>query len=79
MISAQISLYPIEATDADAVINSSLQELQFQDLDFSVGPMSTEIKGDTDEVFQAIRRLFDRACSTAGEVSLVITISNSEL
>lgn len=79
MITAQISLYPIESTDADMVINSSLKELQFQDLDFSVGPISTAIKGEKDEVFQAIRMMFDRACQDGGEVSLVATISNAEI
>jgi uncharacterized protein YqgV (UPF0045/DUF77 family) len=77
MIYAQVSLYPIEATDADAVINASIAELAEGDLQYSVGPVSTQIQGEPAEVFAALQTLFDRATATGGEVSMVATITNS--
>ena len=45
MILAQVALYPIEAEDADQVINASLEELNQSDtMHFSVGPVNTEIQ-----------------------------------
>ncbi|NLN17684.1 MAG: hypothetical protein GX162_00210 [Firmicutes bacterium] len=79
MILAQVALYPIEAEDADQVINASLEELNQSDtMHFSVGPVNTEIQGEADEVFRALQRLFERACRDGGgEVSMVATITNA--
>lgn len=79
MILAQVSLYPIEAADADAVINSSIAELEEADLQYSVGPVSTQIQGEPAEVFAALQVLFDRAVAAGGEVSMVATITNAQV
>ncbi|MGI6083589.1 MAG: YkoF family thiamine/hydroxymethylpyrimidine-binding protein [Limnochordia bacterium] len=79
MLLAQVALYPVEAEDADQVINSSLEELdQSGTMHFNVGPVSTEIQGEADEVFSALQRLFERACRDGGgEVSMVATVTNA--
>ena len=78
MILAQVALYPIEANDADQLINASLGELHDEAVDFSVGPINTELRGEPGEVFSALHRLFDRACRHgAGEISMVATITNA--
>lgn len=79
MLLAQVALYPIEAEDADQVINASLEELDDSGaVDFAVGPMNTEMQGEAGEIFPALQRLFERACGDgAGEVSMVITITNA--
>lgn len=79
MVIAQVSLYPIETADADALINASLTELANQDLDYNVGPVSTEVRGSADDVFHALQQLFAHACRGGGEVSLVATITNAEI
>ncbi|HHT26723.1 MAG TPA: hypothetical protein GXZ82_05695 [Firmicutes bacterium] len=79
MILAQVSLYPIEAADADAVINASIAELDGEDIQYSVGPVSTHIQGDPTEVFAALQTLFERATAAGGEVSMVVTITNAEV
>jgi uncharacterized protein YqgV (UPF0045/DUF77 family) len=78
MVLAQVSLYPIEAPDADKVINSSIAALTDAGVEYDVGPVSTEIRGSASEVFSALQRLFDRATRGGGEVSLVATITNSQ-
>lgn len=78
MISAEVSLYPLETTESDAVIKNSLRALAEGGLEFEVGPLSTKISGSPDEVWRGLRALFERAHAHGGEVSMVVTISNSK-
>lgn len=77
MILAQVSVYPIESRDADEVIKASVAQLGGEAVDYSVGPISTELRGEPDQVFAALHRLFARACHDGGEVSMVATVTNA--
>jgi uncharacterized protein YqgV (UPF0045/DUF77 family) len=79
LLLAQVALYPIEAENADQVINASLGELNDSNaVDFAVGPVNTEMQGEAEEIFSALQRLFERACRDGtGEVSMVATITNA--
>lgn len=79
MILAQVALYPTETADADAVINASIAELAGADLEYMVGPVSTQIQGEPAEVFTALQALFERAVAAGGEVALVATITNAQV
>lgn len=79
MIRAQVSLYPIEAADADAVINQSVEALKEQQTLHQVGPVSTSLSGTPDEVWQGLRQMFERAMAQGGEVSLVATVTNAQV
>ncbi|MDK2820829.1 MAG: hypothetical protein PWP31_794 [Clostridia bacterium] len=76
MLSAEVSLYPQKTIRASEIINESLQSLTQQNIEYTVGPISTEIHGSEEEVWAGIRSLFEKA-STNGEVSMVVTLSNS--
>ncbi|MDN5345208.1 MAG: hypothetical protein PWQ18_1322 [Clostridia bacterium] len=76
MLSAEVSLYPQKTTRASEIINDSLQALAQQGVNYSVRPISTELHGSEEQVWAGIRSLFDRA-SSAGEVNMVVTFSNS--
>ncbi|QGP90984.1 hypothetical protein MGLY_03220 [Neomoorella glycerini] len=76
MLSAEVSLYPQKTTRASEIINDSIQSLARQGVSYNVGPISTEIHGTEEQVWTGIRSLFDRA-SSAGEVSMVVTLSNA--
>lgn len=77
MIHAEVAVYPQKTTNASQVINSSISSLKDQDIDYKVGPMSTHFHGTEDEVFKALRGVFDKAQSHGIEVSMVTTITNS--
>ncbi|WP_082725902.1 YkoF family thiamine/hydroxymethylpyrimidine-binding protein [Limnochorda pilosa] len=78
MITAQVSLYPVESDDPDEVVNLSLQGLADHGVHWQVGPVSTEIQGEPEQVWGAIRSLFDQALAQgAGEVSMVVTVTNA--
>lgn len=76
-ITAQVSLYPLETVDPDHVINQSLETaLEGTDLEYEVGPVATEITGTPEDVWRALRRLYEEATIRAGEVGMSINLSN---
>lgn len=78
MISCEVSLYPLETTDSDQIINQALSSIQNQNVTCEVGAMSTYISGNPEQVWQTLKILYDSASSRAKELSMVVTISNSE-
>lgn len=77
MIHAEVALYPQKTTNASQVINNSIATLKDENVDFKVGPINTHFHGTEDEVFRALKSLFDKAQSQGVEVSMVTTITNS--
>jgi uncharacterized protein YqgV (UPF0045/DUF77 family) len=80
-IRAEVSLYPIESDDADEVINTAISCLDDEDIDvdYEVGEVSTQIKGEPDQVWAGIRQIFESAISQGGEVAMVVTVTNSSI
>lgn len=79
MISAQVSLYPVEAQDPDAVIMGAIDAARtHESVSCEVGPVSTEMTGEPDEVWQSLRSMFEHAVREGGEVSMVATITNAQ-
>lgn len=77
-ITAEVALYPTESVDADHVINESIEaSLSMGDVQYEVGPVSTELSGHPDEVWQALRHMFDEATTRGGEVSMSVTVTNA--
>ncbi|HOB87653.1 MAG TPA: YkoF family thiamine/hydroxymethylpyrimidine-binding protein [Bacillota bacterium] len=76
MISAEVSVYPFKTNDASTTINNSIQSLNRYQLEYSVGSISTYLQGSEDEVWNGLREMFQQACQ-AGEVSMVITLTNA--
>ncbi len=77
MITAEVSLYPVETTESDEVVMDSLKALEGQQLQYDIGSLSTHLRGETDEVWNALRSLHQRTQATDYEVVMVVTISNS--
>ncbi|KAB3535299.1 hypothetical protein F8154_06825 [Alkaliphilus pronyensis] len=75
-IHAEVALYPLKTSNASQVINHSINTLQNHRITYNVGAMDTHIQGSDDEVWNSLRSLFDDA-KQAGEVSMVVTITNA--
>ena len=75
-ISGQFALYPLKQQDVGEVLAEALREFDRLGISYRVGRMSTELQGEDEEVFQALREAFRRAASH-GEAVLVATISNA--
>lgn len=77
MLCAEVSIYPQKTSNASQIIDTALDKLSEQDVDYEVGSLSTHIDGNDEQVWAGIKTLFD-AAKNSGEVSMVLTISNAE-
>jgi len=77
MLCAEVSIYPQKTNNASQIITSSIQTLSQEKIEYKVGSLSTHIDGNDEQVWNGIKKVFNEA-QKAGEVSMVVTISNSE-
>ena len=76
MLCAEVSIYPQKTNNASQIITSAIQTLSQEKVEYKVGSLSTHIDGNDEQVWAGIKKAFDEA-QNAGEVSMVVTISNS--
>ncbi len=76
MLCAEVSIYPQKTTNASEIIDSALETLDNLNLNYKVGSLSTHIDGNDEQVWSGIKTIFEQAKSS-GEVSMVLTLSNS--
>ncbi|MDR5659410.1 YkoF family thiamine/hydroxymethylpyrimidine-binding protein [Serpentinicella sp. ANB-PHB4] len=77
MIHAEVTLYPLKTQNASRVINNSIETLDQESVEYEVGSMATHVHGNEDSVWNSLKSLFDQAQTSGGEVSMVVTITNS--
>lgn len=78
MLSCEVSIYPQDSQNSDAVIKAALNELETMGVRCEVGPVSTFFAGDPEVVWNGLRTLYTAAASRGREVAMVATITNSE-
>lgn len=76
MLTAEVSLYPLKTTDASNIINNSIKSLDKQQLQYTVGSLSTHFKGEEQQVWAGLQAMF-REAEKNGEVNMVVTLSNA--
>jgi len=76
VISAQLSVYPLGEENVSAYISSFCSTLAREGVHPTVGPMSTLVTGDADQVFRALQTAFEQVAGSA-HVVLTATISNA--
>ncbi len=75
-ISCQFALYPLKQENVGEVLAEALQELDRLEIAYQVGRMTTEMLGEEEQIFQALRNAF-RRLAVHGGVVLVATVSNA--
>jgi len=75
-IQAEISLYPLHCSDLTEPIRQFIDLLETDKLKVEIGPMSTLVTGDSQVVFENLKKAFERL---AEEYKVVLTakISNA--
>jgi uncharacterized protein YqgV (UPF0045/DUF77 family) len=75
-IRAEISLYPLHCSEMTRPIRQFVELLENNKLRVEIGPMSTLVTGDSQVVFENLKKAFERL---AAEYKVVITakISNA--
>ncbi len=75
-VSCQFSLYPLRQEKLGEVLGEALRELDQIGVSYRVGSMGTEMEGEEEDVFSALRSTFRRVAEH-GDAVLVATISNA--
>jgi len=75
-IAAQVSLYPLRQDHLSPAIGELVGAFQEHGLEARMGPMSTLVWGNDEEVFAALKEGFRRAAAR-GEIVMVVTLSNA--
>ena len=76
MISCQFALYPLGVEDLSQAIETAIAEIGGLGLRVDVGPMASQVVGDTALVFEGLKRAFEVAARES-HVVMTVTISNA--
>lgn len=75
MIQATVAIYPLGQPD-NAAVELAIERLRAVGVEARVRSMHTEIAGEEDAVFEALRGAFD-AAATRGGVVMTVSVSNA--
>ena len=73
-VQAEVSLYPLHCSDLTEPIRQFVELLEDNQLKVEIGPMSTLVKGDSQVVFENLKKAFGRL---AEEYKVVMTLKIS--
>ena len=74
-VQAEISLYPLRTPDLGEPIGRFVELLRQGGLDVDIGPLSTQIKADSEVLFSKLGEAFQDA-ARRGDVVLLLKVSN---
>ncbi|MHB1133158.1 MAG: thiamine-binding protein [Chloroflexota bacterium] len=75
-VTAQVSIYPLRQERLGPAVEAFLTGLKVHDVAVEPGRAGTNVEGELDTVFAALRDGFAAAAAT-GECALVVTLSNA--
>ncbi len=75
-VSCQVSLYPLRQENVGEILVEAVHQLDQVGVTYRVGTMSTEMEGEDEKVFSALRSAFRRVAEH-GDAVLIATISNA--
>jgi uncharacterized protein YqgV (UPF0045/DUF77 family) len=75
-VQAQVSVYPLRQEHLTPAIDIVDGALTAHRLEHEVGPLSTFVSGDSNELFTALREAFDRDASR-GDLVMSVTIAKA--
>jgi len=75
-VHAEISLYPLRCSDLNEPIRQFIELLETDKLKVETGPMSTLVTGDSQVVFENLKKAFERLAEKY-KVVMTAKISNA--
>ena len=75
-VQAEISLYPLRCSDLTEPIRQFVKLLETDKLKVEIGPMSTLVTGDSQAVFENLKKAFERLAEKY-KVVMTAKISNA--
>ncbi len=78
MLSCEVSLFPLEVVNSDAIINQSLEALKTTGIKHEIGNQSTYLYSDSpDQIWNGLQTIYREAARAGTEFSMVINLSNN--
>ncbi|KXG77989.1 hypothetical protein AN618_07970 [Fervidicola ferrireducens] len=77
MITCQVSLFPLGREDYEKVVLKVLDRLKGFNVEMELTPLSTVIRGDDEEVWKAVRDLYEEGRKEGGKVIFTVTMTNT--
>ena len=75
-VQAQVSLYPLRSSELGEPIRRFVELIRQQGLAVEIGPMSTQITGDSKVLFASLAEAFEDTAGH-GDVVLLLKVSNA--
>ena len=75
-VQAEIRLYPLRTSDLGEPIGRFVELLRQEGLDVDIGPLSTQVIGDSKVLLAALAEAFQDAAER-GDMVLLLKVSNS--
>ena len=75
-LAAQVSIYPLHQPRLSPVIDKALDIFGQHGLEVAPGTMSSVVSGDGEELFSALKEVFQQT-TEQGEVVMIVTLSNA--
>ncbi len=75
-VRAEVTLYPLRSPRLGGAIARFWEVLTEHGLDYTTGPMSTRLEGESDTVFEALRDAFGTV-ATEHEAVLLVKLTNA--
>ena len=78
MLSCEVSLFPLEVADSDAIIHQSLEALKKTGIKHEIGNQSTYLYSENpDQIWNGLQTIYQEAQKAGTEFSMVINLSNN--
>lgn len=78
MLSCEVSLFPLEVVNSDAIINQSLEALKTTGIKHEIGNQSTYLYSESpDQIWNGLQTIYREAAKAGTEFSMVINLSNN--
>ena len=75
-VRAEISMYPLRVTELSRPVDEFCRILQAEGLEVQIGPMSSSVTGECEDLFKALQEAFERLAEKY-QVVMVSKISNA--
>ncbi|MBE3578062.1 MAG: thiamine-binding protein [Limnochordales bacterium] len=75
-LQCEVTILPLEVTNSDEIINNSLKTLAKYEISYEIGPISTTLNGKPDQLWSALRQMYEEAVRQGREVMMVAKVTN---
>lgn len=74
---AEIAVYPSKQEHMSPAIAMALQEIKKCEVQYQLGPMSTSIEGTADQVFLALRKVYEKLAHSEERIFMSISLDST--